>query len=371
VTSAGRDWVRRGRELAAACCVLSGAATVAGAETPSIVLIGTQGSLSSQIEADLTRLGFQVLPNDPGGGTPASDAAQTPRELQAAARAAGAEAAVAVRPSALGVEVWLVDRVTGKTLSREVLHTGAGAEQERVIAVRIVELLRASLLELQLPSGAEGEVRATPALQALVGLPSAPGLGEREPASAAMPAPSYGAFRLEGGLGLGSSIGATSLTPLGTLGGLWQPTEHLAIGLFSLIPLASADVSDREGSARISTWEVHAGPRIYPLSASGPLRPFIDVGLALLWFQIEATRAESPLIATSDNLLTAGAHASLGLTWQLSSHFSLYSTAGASVAALEPVVQFAGRDVLTLAQPLAFCTFGVEYRATSEASRDW
>jgi hypothetical protein len=59
------------------------------------------------------------------------------------------------------------------------------------------------------------------------------------------------------------------------------------------------------------------------------------------------------------------------MDWQLSSHFSLYSTAGTSVAAAKPVVQFAGRDVLTLARPLLFWTLGIEVRATSEASRDW
>jgi len=275
-----------------------------------------------------------------------------------------------VQPSALGVDVWLIDRVTGKTLSREVVQTGPGADQDRVIAVRVVELLRASLLELQLPSGAEGELRATPQLQALAGLPRSGAAQERGPGPAPAAAGS-GVLRFAAAGGLSSSVGTVPITPLAALGAFWQPSEWLAIGLSSFIPLASAEVSAREGSARIATWELHAGPRLYPLTRAGAIRPFVDLGLALIWCQIDATRATSPLIATSDQLLSAGAHAGVGLDWQLSSSFSLYATGGASLAAAKPVVQFAGRDVLTLARPLVSGTLGIEYRATSQASRDW
>lgn len=329
-------------------------------------MFGLQGSLSSQIEAELSSLGFHVLP---GGASPPPE---TPRELQAAARKAGAAAAASVRPSERGVEVWLVDRVTGKTLSREVVQLEPALDRERVIAVRIVELLRASLLELQLPSGAEGEVQATPQLQALAGLPS-PLLGQgREQSSPAPPAtPGYGALQLHAGLGFASSVRATRVTPLVALGAFWQPTRQLAIGVSGFVPLASAKVSDREGSVRIATWQLSVGPRLYPFAATGALRPFLDLEVSLLQFQIDATQAAASLIASSDRLLTAGASTGLGVEWRLSSHFSLCSTAGASVAAPKPVVRFAGREVLTLARPLLLYTLGVEYRAASSASRDW
>lgn len=362
--SARGPWLLHALRLAAACCALAGAPGLAHAERPSIVLLGSAGSLSSQIEAELSSLGFLVQTREAGSSV------ETPRQLQAAAREAGAEAAVSVQPSALGVEVWLVDRVTGKTLSREFVPSQPGLEQERVIAVRVVELLRASLLELQLPSGVEGEVPATAELQALVGLPAASvALQAQEPQRGA--APGYGVLRVHAGWGLGSSIAATQVTPLGAFGVHWQPTQHVAVGLAAFIPLATADVSGPEGSVRIATGQVQAGPRIYPLASGGSVRPFVDLGLSLLWFEIDATRAESPFVAASERLVTAGANAGFGCDWQLSSHFSLYSTLGASVAAAKPVVEFVGRDVLTLARPLAFWTLGVEYRATSSGSRDW
>lgn len=367
-------WLRHGLRLAAVCVALAAAPGAARAERPGIVLFGAQGSLSGQIEAELSSLGFQVQTLEAGP-------VETPRQLQAVARQAGAAAAVSVRSSSLGVEVWLVDRVTGKTLSREVVQTEPGLAQERVIAVRVVELLRASLLELQLPSGgAEGEVPASVELQALAGLPGAvqssrgdsvaqPALEQRAVAPAVVPG--YGLLRLNAGWGLSSSLAATRVTPLAALGAFWQPTQHLAAGLEAFIPVASAEVSAAEGSVRIATGQVRAGPRIYPLSAASAIRPFVDLGLSLLWFDIAATHVESPFVAASERLLTAAASAGIGCDWQLSSHFSLYSSLGASVATSKPVVQFVGRDVFTLGRPLAVWTLGVEYRATSEASRDW
>jgi len=357
-----RQWLR----LGVACGTLAAAPRLARAEAPSIVLFGLQGSLSSQIEAELSSLGFQILTSA------ARPRLETPRELQAAARTAGAAAAVSVRPSERGVEVWLVDRVTGKTLSREVVQLEPALDRERVIAVRIVELLRASLLELQLPSGAEGEVQATPQLQALAGLPSAMLTQEREQSSPAPPAmQGYGALQLHAGLGFSSSVGATRVTPLVALAAFWQPMRWLALGVTGFLPLASAEVSDREGNARIASWQLNLGTRLYPFAATGAFRPVLDLGVSLLQFQVDATQAMAPLVGSSDRLLTAGATTGLGVEWRLSSHFSLCSTAGASVAAPKPVVQFAGREVLTLARPLLFYTLGVEYRAAPAASRDW
>jgi hypothetical protein len=358
--------IRRWLRLGVACCTLAAAPRLARAEAPSIVLFGLQGSLSSQIEAELSSLGFHVLM---GAATPTLE---TTRELQAAARRAGAAAAVSLQPSEQGVEVWLVDRVTGKTLSRELLQSEPGLDRERVIAVRIVELLRASLLELQLPSGAEGEVPATPQLQALAGLPDPSLQQKREQSSAGPPAvEGYGALRLHAGLGLASSVGATRVTPLLGLGAFWQALRSLAIGVSGSLPLGSAQISDREGSARVTSWQLNLGPRLYPFAATGAFRLFLDLGVSLLQFQIDATEEAAPLVGSSDRLLTAGANAGLGVEWRLSSHFSLCSTVGAGVATPKPVVRFAGRDVLTLARPLLSYTLGVEFRPAPAAQRDW
>src|SRR5262249_41204308 len=115
----------------------------------------------------LEALGFQVVEMPVPSEAPAREA------LEAAARAAGAVAAVRLVPSPTdgGIEVWIVDRVTGKTVLREVVapdvSAGGAAARASTLAVRVVELLRASLLEMDAPHPSRGELPPTPELRAI------------------------------------------------------------------------------------------------------------------------------------------------------------------------------------------------------------
>jgi hypothetical protein len=83
------------------------------------------------------------------------------------AKAHGAFAAVKVsRPvdETTGIVVHVVDRVTGKSTTRTLDARKDGQTPERV-AIRAVELLYASLLELQTSTPFEGEVRPTPLIE--------------------------------------------------------------------------------------------------------------------------------------------------------------------------------------------------------------
>lgn len=96
-----------------------------------------------RLRAELVSLGFEVEL------APAPEVEPSRASLEQAAREAGAVAALRVRASRAGVEVWVMDRVTSKTVLREVVFTGG--DDEGLVAVRAVELLRASLLEVALP----------------------------------------------------------------------------------------------------------------------------------------------------------------------------------------------------------------------------
>jgi hypothetical protein len=96
-----------------------------------------------RLRAELVSLGFEVEL------ALAPEVEPSRASLEQAAREAGAVAALRVRASRAGVEVWVMDRVTSKTVLREVVFTGG--DDEGLVAVRAVELLRASLLEVALP----------------------------------------------------------------------------------------------------------------------------------------------------------------------------------------------------------------------------
>jgi hypothetical protein len=361
--------IRQVLQALALALAVAGLSRVARAERPSVAIVGPVDGLALQIRAELSSLGFQVVLLE------RSEPAQTPGEAQDAARAAGAAAAICVVPSAAGVRVWVVDRVTAKTSSRELERSDDAAGVDRLLAVRVVELLRASLLELALPEPTRGEVEPTPELRAAAGLQSPRTASAAAAPDAAAPqlretTPGSGALLLDGGFGGSVSAGAGNLAPGLSVGAFWQPLPRASVGLSALVPLVAATLSRAEGSASIRPWQFAAAARLYPFAPGGSLEPSLGLGLAVLRFQIEGKRTTSQYQLRSEQLLVAGPHAELALRWRVSSRIALRSSLGLDYALTQPIVQFAGREVATLGQPLFTWSLGLEVRATSIANGD-
>jgi hypothetical protein len=120
--------------------------------------------LATRVAAELEALGFAVL-----------SVAHTPEpsELTREARRAGAFAAIGIGPTAEGsVEITVLDRVTGKTLRREVLGRSLTDPTTReLVALRASELLRASLMEVEAPHPPRGEVSPSPQVKRVATAP--------------------------------------------------------------------------------------------------------------------------------------------------------------------------------------------------------
>ncbi len=117
-----------------------------------------------RLQAELTVEGFdaQVLDFDLGPDVRAS------LEKVAPTFAATAVVAVVANADPTSAELWVVDRMTGKTVVRRVhADPKAAARIAEVLSVRAVELLRASFLELAITSRPAPDVVEVP-------LPSAP-----------------------------------------------------------------------------------------------------------------------------------------------------------------------------------------------------
>ncbi len=124
----------------------------APAAAPSIVAIlcAPGDRFGQRVVAELESLGFVAVVVDPGS-EPLSRAS-----LELSARRAGAMAAIRAVPSERGIEVWIADRVTGKTVLREAHGRRRPPDRDAALALRVVELLRASLLEVALPTRPAG-----------------------------------------------------------------------------------------------------------------------------------------------------------------------------------------------------------------------
>jgi len=137
------------RLLAFVCILWSFAASTARASDPPKILLmqspNAQSQLALRLHAEFTNLGIAVVevPDDAG-----ADAA---RSLNDAATREHAFAAIRVVTDAGGVTVWVADRLTDKILVRSLPASRADVGGE-VVALEVVELLRASLLELNLPA---------------------------------------------------------------------------------------------------------------------------------------------------------------------------------------------------------------------------
>ncbi|MFO0550800.1 MAG: hypothetical protein U0271_20570 [Polyangiaceae bacterium] len=154
---------RRGSHLARLAVVGLGAllaATLAtraeAAETPTKVALLEPDSASAVVHETVTRAraelasaGFEVVVVRTKRGEPRAD-------LEDALREAGATAAIAIAAPAASegrtssiVEVWVSDRLTGKISIRPV-ETAGTSNAPALLALRAVELLRASLVEVDL-----------------------------------------------------------------------------------------------------------------------------------------------------------------------------------------------------------------------------
>lgn len=122
----------------------------ASATRPKVVIVRPAGRMpveaSMRIEGELTAAGFQTSVVVRDGEFDARS------EVESAAREHAADAALSIVDveKQRVVDVWVADRVTGKTLVRRLQVSSTEDQASKAMALQIVELLRASFLELLL-----------------------------------------------------------------------------------------------------------------------------------------------------------------------------------------------------------------------------
>lgn len=228
------------------------------------------------------------------------------------ARHSGALASIAFvqHGSKASVDVWLVDRLSGKTSMRR-LEVGQTADAPSVLAIRAVDLLRASLLEL------DSGKRPPPDV---VGVDPGP-VPEAARALASPPMPQY-ALRVEGmALFYGTELGLAYGPAVGVHRGLGR----FELGVVLAGPLIGTEFRAQRGSAstiqalgwvegRVSAWR----SRVFEIGLG------LGFGAHGLWAR---GQAEPPLISRSDSvwgvLGSVGAHARLNLSQAAALGFGL------------------------------------------------
>lgn len=285
-----------------------------GRHRPRVLLLldAPAAPLMGRIEAEIAALGWEPMLRPAQG------------RIEDAARAEGAVAAIRALPSGKGVEVWMADETSGRSLLRQVIvDESPGGPSSHLIALQTAELLRTSLVPPPPPntSASPPEHRGSP-------------VSVRESALAS------GLGLLHGGGGAGPSLQAWLAYQH-----LWR--QNLGLALHLSAPLRRGTLTAREGSADIGALTATAeilvrfawvGHRLFLIAGAGG-------GLAYV------TTHGHPREESSAQLVgrSSSAYAGLGygramVGWSLASWLRV-GLAGLAGTTVRPVhVRFAAND---------------------------
>jgi hypothetical protein len=323
--------------LALAIVLASG---ILRAEAALVVLVrpGTQTAVVTEaitrIRGELIADGFEVSVVDaPPGSDPASVLARADQQTGAAATIG-----LFLHADASAAELWVVDRLTNKTVVRRVeMISGAGASVPEVLARRSVELLRASLLEILVD--AQKRPSATPAPRAHA---------SRWVARALEPQRSI----------FGVEAGAQVLTGFGGIGAAILPVARVRLALgerivtrLTLTGLGTRPVVEApEGTATVSQ-ALALLELIGEIAPSSWLRPTVSLGAGAYHIGVEGS-ANAPYAAREGAAYTFAADAGAGLALSLTSSFAVALEGHALLLAPYPVISFLGADTVETGRPL-------------------
>lgn len=377
---AGSVLARAAAVAAAALALLQGGAARAG-EPPKIVIVAAQAedAIVAQLRAELRTMGFSVVVAD------ASSSALPREELEKTARDSSAVAAILVRASRAGLEVWVVDRITGKTLLRDVVGTEGAAGRDTTIALRAVELLRASLMEIDAPHPLRGEVLPPPEIREIAGLPApvppapasaAPAL-PAPPSSFAVPPSSFAApqsrvpplpaapsssppFGVDVAPAILGSPGGLAVLPALSLGVHAWVYPRISVDIGSFLPIGSVKHKAAEGQSQNRVTLFLASVRVTLARTEATWVPTLAAGATLIWLHTDGVGAAPEFVGKSNDGFSGAPFLRPGLRVALGSRVFLYTDLLAGVAVRKLTIDYVGRDAATWGTPFFAGSLGVE-----------
>jgi hypothetical protein len=271
--------------------VTVGGQTLAADEPARVALIEdpAETTIVPRLEAELSGLGLVV------SRVAKRDEERLPADLVEAARDTGAVAAFRIVVVGDRADVWIADRMTGKVVLREMLPRGASIDG-RVVALRAVELLRASLLELDVRR-APAEVAPPPAT-----LPQVSRLLDDGPRYAF--AASASVLWSPGGTRPGTGVVAAMA---------WRRSRW-GVRLSGGSTLAPAELTVPEGSGEVTTRWLGLDATLEPRRTRMTWRPRVGVGLAMLAMNVRGV-ALPAYTAHERTSYTMAPMASVDLGW--------------------------------------------------------
>lgn len=319
--------------------IVASALLVGQAHAATILLVtdGDTEVVMKRIRAELEAAGFSVVTSPPSEGVEHRSA------LLDEARRRSAMAALRVKSDGAGVELWVVDRVTGKTVLRDVPQ----AEDDAVLATKATELLRASLLEVKTPGFTTSEVPPPKQLESFVPpLVDAPGpVGGIVSGFVSAPFLGKGGMFVLMGLGVHVPVG-----------------NHLQPGLRFALSVTRPELSEPEGTSRQSYAYALADLDYHPLGVSSPWSPVLgfSVGGSVL---TTSGNAIAPYTSNSDSVVSSLGTVRGGLRLHIYSQVSLQADCSALAMIPTPNIRYSERSVAKVRLPAIEAAFRIHVAA--------
>jgi hypothetical protein len=334
------------RRLALATLLSIGLCGVASARAASVIIVRPANVPPVMVETlvrlkgELTSAGFDTEIVD--GAAPGS-AGESRAGLEQLASRRGADAVVAIVGdlSPDSVEVWVIDKVTGKTVVRRVPFEPAATRASTTLAIRAIELLRSSFLEIDLAAQGRDDRRSgaggapPPAVVHFVEMERLARHPER--------------FGIEvGGAAIMSADGVgPALLPLVRFD--WSPRGWF-VAQAALAGLGTRPtVASKAGSAQVAQAYGLIGASVRFRTAER-VRPFVALGAGALHTTVEG-RADAPNEGRVVDQWSFLVDVSLGTELRMPDRFYLSLAAHAQLAEPYVAVRFVDAVVATAARP--------------------
>ena len=327
------------RALAAGLALVATMAAKAGWAS-TVILVRPENPKAITAEAlvrmhgELVSAGFDVQ-------IAATTAGADPRaSLEQTASGNNVDAVVALLGDATPglVEVWVINRVTGKSVGRRIPSQPESNRAAEILAIRAIELLRASLLEIAMVGGREPPI-----------VPKPPPVEVTRFVEHALDPRKDSRWAIEfGGSGVASFDGVgLALLPMVRL--------DLALGPHILMRATAAGLGTRSrveasaGSAEVAQQFglIEAALRLRPLQR---LQPFFSLGAGGRYTSAEG-RASPPGQGQTAGQWSFLADAGAGLRLSLGRHFEIALEVHAQLAQPYPSIRFLGSPVATSGRP--------------------
>ena len=299
-----------------------------------IVVDASDDPFAERIKAEVSSLGLEVVAVEPWR------TGETVESLDAAGRANNASVAIRMIPSRKGVEVWMANQPTGRSLLRQlIVDERAGAPNEGLVALQTAELLRTTLLSHSEALSPSASATATRNAQTPAQPPQQP-----------PPPPSPPSAGVQAAVGALYSPGNHDPAIQA-----WLTVNRIVVRPFGLAldisaPLRASTVRGPEGSATVGALLVGVSAFAHYDRPGSGLYATAAVGAAGIRISSEGT-ASDPFVASKQSALAGAIYARGDGGFEVTRwlRFGLRAVAGAVPAGVS--VKFAGNEAAVWGRP--------------------